>query len=101
MVRGGAIATAELAGLTVDQCLVTSDRYTLIAPDAYRGDYLEIALWGMSGNELARESLYEEDDEDDDELAAFLSALSFVLASFFLAPSSAAAAVSRARLRVP
>jgi hypothetical protein len=63
MVRGGAVATAELAALTVDQCLVTSDRYTLIAPDAYRGDYLEIALWGMSGNELARESLYEDDSE--------------------------------------
>jgi hypothetical protein len=63
MVRGGAIATAELAGLTVDQCILASDRYTLIAPDAYRGDYLEIALWGMSGNELARESLYEDDGE--------------------------------------
>ena len=63
MVRGGAVATAELAGLTVDQCLVGDNRYTLIAPDAYRGDYLEIALWGMSGNELARESLYEDDGE--------------------------------------
>ena len=63
MVRGGAIATAELTGLTVDQCILASDRYTLIAPDAYRGDYLEIALWGMSGNELARESLYEDDGE--------------------------------------
>ena len=64
MVRGGAIATAEMAGLTVDQCILASDRYTLIAPDAYRGDYLEIALWGMSGNELARESLYEDDDSE-------------------------------------
>jgi hypothetical protein len=64
MVRGGAIATAELAGLTVDQCVLASDRYTLIAPDAYRGDYLEIALWGMSGNELARESLYEDDGSE-------------------------------------
>jgi hypothetical protein len=63
MVRGGAIATAEMAGLTVDQCILASDRYTLIAPDAYRGDYLEIALWGMSGTELARESLYEDDGE--------------------------------------
>jgi hypothetical protein len=63
MVRGGAIATAEMAGLTVDQCILASDRYTLIAPDAYRGDYLEIALWGMSGNELARESLYEDDGD--------------------------------------
>ena len=64
MVRGGAVATAELAGLTVDQCLLASNRYTLIAPDAYRGDYLEIALWGMSGNELARESLYEEEGSE-------------------------------------
>jgi hypothetical protein len=64
MVRGGSIATAELAGLTVDQCVLASDRYTLIAPDAYRGDYLEIALWGMSGNELARESLYEDDGSE-------------------------------------
>jgi hypothetical protein len=63
MVRGGAVATAELAGLTVDQCLVSDERYTLIAPDAYRGDYLEIALWGISGTELARESLYEDDGE--------------------------------------
>jgi hypothetical protein len=64
MVRGGAIATAELAGVTVDQVILSSDRYTLIAPDAYRGDYLEIALWGMSGNELARESLYEDDGSE-------------------------------------
>ena len=45
LVRGGAIATAELAGLTVDQCALAENRFTLIAPDAYRGDYLEIALW--------------------------------------------------------
>ena len=53
------------SGLTVDQCLLTSNRYTLIAPDAYRGDYLEIALWGISGKELARESLYEDDGDGD------------------------------------
>ena len=64
MVRGGSIATAELAGLTVDQCLLVQNRYSLIAPDAYRSDYLEIALWGMSGNELARESLYEDDGSE-------------------------------------
>src|ERR687891_476879 len=28
IVRGGAVATAELAGLTVDQCLLVSNRYT-------------------------------------------------------------------------
>jgi hypothetical protein len=65
LVRGGAMATAELAGLAVDQCRVTEDRFTLIAPDAYRGDYLEIALWDGKGTELARESLYEEDDEGE------------------------------------
>ena len=63
LVHGGAVATAELAGLAVDQCRLAEDRYTLMAPDAYRGDYLEIALWGMSGTELACESLYEDDGE--------------------------------------
>jgi hypothetical protein len=65
LLRGGTIATAELAGLTVDQCRVTENRFTLLAPDAYRSDYLEIALWDSKAQELARESLYEEDDEDE------------------------------------
>ncbi len=65
LVRGGAFATAELAGLTVDQCKVAENRYSLIAPDAYRGDYLEIALWDDAAGELARESLYEDDGEDE------------------------------------
>ncbi|MEA2296814.1 MAG: hypothetical protein QOE86_4453 [Solirubrobacteraceae bacterium] len=60
---GGAIVTAELAGLTVDQCLLVDDRFTLIAPDAYQSDYVEIRLWDRNGRELARESLYEEDEE--------------------------------------
>jgi hypothetical protein len=63
LVRGGAVVTAELAGLTVDQCRVTEDRFTLLAPDAYRADYLEVALWDARGGELARESLYEDDGE--------------------------------------
>jgi hypothetical protein len=63
IVRGGATATAELASLTVDQCKVAENRFTLLAADAYRGDYLEIALYDGSGTELARESLYEDDDE--------------------------------------
>jgi hypothetical protein len=66
IVRGGATATAELAGLTVDQCKVTENRFTLLAADAYRGDYLEIALYDASGSELARESLYEDDGADGD-----------------------------------
>lgn len=63
---GGAIVTAELADLAVDQCVLVEDRFTLIAADAYRGDYLEIVLFSAKGSELARESLYEEDDEDED-----------------------------------
>jgi hypothetical protein len=61
LVRGGLIATAELADLAVDQCPVADDRFTLVAPDAYRGDYLEIKLFNVRGEELARESLYEDD----------------------------------------
>jgi hypothetical protein len=60
---GGTVVTAELARLTVDQCAVEEERFTLLAPDAYRGDYLEIALYDRKGSQLARESLYEEDDE--------------------------------------
>jgi len=63
-VAGGAMATAELAGLAVDQCPVIEDRFTLIAPDDYRGDYLEVRLWDGRGGELAVESLYADDDED-------------------------------------
>ena len=57
----------ELAGLAVDQCAIAEDRFTLIAPDAYRGDFLDVKLWDADGRELASESLYVEDDEDDDE----------------------------------
>jgi hypothetical protein len=64
LVDGSAVATAELGGVTVDQCAVDDRRFTLLAPDAYREDYLEIALWDQRGDRLARESLYEDDDED-------------------------------------
>jgi hypothetical protein len=68
---GGAIATAELADLAVDQCELVEDRFTLIAPDDYRGDFLEIKLFAPDGDrELARESLYVADDEEVDEQAA-------------------------------
>ncbi len=62
MVEGGAVATAELAGLAVDQCLLVEGRFTLIAPDDYRGDTLDVKLYGRRGQELAAESLY--DDEE-------------------------------------
>lgn len=63
LVSGGRVATAELANLTVDQCVLASERFTLIAPDDYRHDLLEIKLFGGKGQELARESLYAAEEE--------------------------------------
>jgi hypothetical protein len=62
MIAGGAIVTAELANLAVDQCELVEERFTLIAPDNYRSDFLEVKLWSKSGDELARESLYVDED---------------------------------------
>ena len=67
MVDGGAVATAELADLAVDQCILVEGRFTLIAPDDYRGDTLDVKLFGRRGEELARESLYDDDEDDEDE----------------------------------
>src|ERR1700730_5212896 len=69
LVSGGRIATAELADLAVDQCELIGERFTLIAPDDYRHDLLEIKLFGAKGQELARESLYDA-DEDEEEATA-------------------------------
>jgi len=70
LVGGGRVASAELGGLTVDQCELCEERFTLIAPDDYRGDLLEVALFGGRGQQLARESLYagegEESEQDKD-----------------------------------
>ena len=60
------VATAELAGLAVDQCTLVEDRFTLIAPDAYRSDYVDVKLWDADGRELASESLYVDDEDEDD-----------------------------------
>ena len=65
LTRGGAAVTAELAGLATDQCALVEDRFTLIAPDNYKGDFLEVHLWDARNNELARESLYADDGEED------------------------------------
>src|SRR3984893_6659165 len=72
LISGGRIATAELADLAVDQCELINERFTLIAPDDYRHDLLQIKLFGVKGQELARESLYaeEEDGEDEEDRAA-------------------------------
>lgn len=59
LVNDGAVVTAELADLAVDQCTLLENRFTLIAPDDYRGDTLDIKLFSASGTELAVESLYE------------------------------------------
>ena len=68
LVRGGAVATAELADLTVDQCTLSADgRFTLLAPDDYGGDVLDIKLFNAAGRELARESLYDEDEDGESE----------------------------------
>ena len=68
MIPGGAMVTAELANLAVDQCELIDERFTLLAPDNYRSDFLEVKLWDKRGEELAVESLYvDEDDEDGDE----------------------------------
>ena len=63
LVDGGAIVTGELADLAVDQCVLAEGRFTLLAPDDYRGDTLDVKVFDAAGRELARESLYAEDDE--------------------------------------
>ncbi len=67
LIPGGAVVTAELANLAVDQCEVLEERFTLIAADNYRGDFLEVKLWDRRGSELAVESLYADDEDEDEE----------------------------------
>jgi hypothetical protein len=69
LIAGGRIVTAELGGITADQCELASERFTLLAPDDYRHDLLEVALYDARGRELARESLYDADEGEDDEAA--------------------------------
>ncbi len=65
----GEIATAELGNLAVDQCPLDLERFTLIAPDSYREEYLDVKLWDARGQQVASESLYDDEDEDEDESA--------------------------------
>jgi len=62
LVPRGAIVTAELANLAVDQCELIDQRFTLIAPDNYRSDFLVVKLWSSPDQELASESLYVDDE---------------------------------------
>ena len=65
LIPGGAVVTAELADHAVDQCELVEQRFTLVAPDNYRGDYLDIKLWNKRGDGLAAESLYAEDSDEE------------------------------------
>jgi hypothetical protein len=62
LVRGAVAATAELDLETVDQEVVSSERFTLIALDALEGFgddvFLQVKLWNRRAQELATESLY-------------------------------------------
>jgi hypothetical protein len=67
LVGAGRVVTAELGRFTVDQCQLVEQRFSLIAPDDYGHDLLEIKLWGGKGQELACESLYEAEEDRDAE----------------------------------
>ncbi|MGI8507482.1 MAG: hypothetical protein ACR2MK_11905 [Solirubrobacteraceae bacterium] len=67
LIPGGQVVTAELAHLAVDQCELIDERFTLLAPDNYRSDFLEVKLWDKRGGELAAESLYVDDESADEE----------------------------------
>ena len=61
LVANGVAATTELGPTTTDQCTLLDERFTLVSLDAYTGDYVEVRLYGARGDELARESLYEDE----------------------------------------
>jgi hypothetical protein len=62
LVRGAVAATAVLESETVDQELISQDRFTLIALDAMEGYgdeiFMEVKLWSRRADELASETLY-------------------------------------------
>jgi hypothetical protein len=62
LVRGAVAATAVLEATTVDQELISQDRFTLIALDALEGYgdevFMEVKLWSRRADELASETLY-------------------------------------------
>lgn len=66
LVSGGGYATAELDNVEVDRCELHESRFTLLGPDDYRDELLEIKLYSRAGKELARESLYEGEDGEND-----------------------------------
>jgi hypothetical protein len=61
LAQEGVVATTELGPTTTDQCSLVDNRFTLVSLDDYTGDYVEVRLHDRRGNELARESLYEDE----------------------------------------
>jgi hypothetical protein len=63
LVRGAVAATAELDMETVDQEVVSDERFTLLALDALKGYgddvFMQVKLWSRRAQELATESLYD------------------------------------------
>jgi len=63
LVRGAVAATAELDTETVDQEVVSDERFTLVALDALKGYgddvFMQVKLWSRRAQELATESLYD------------------------------------------
>ena len=60
--RRGRLVSAELGPETVDATEIIDGRFTLLAPDAYDDEYLDVVLKDGVGVELVRESLYEDDE---------------------------------------
>lgn len=62
LIRGAVAATAELDDETVDQEVVSNERFTLIGLDALEGYgddvFMRVKLWSRRAQELASESLY-------------------------------------------
>jgi hypothetical protein len=62
LVRGAVAATAVIEDETVDQELISQDRFTLLALDALEGYgdevFMEVKLWSRRADELASETLY-------------------------------------------
>jgi hypothetical protein len=63
LVRNAVAASAELELETVDQEIVTDERFTLVALDALKGYgddiFMQVKLWTRRAQELASESLYD------------------------------------------
>ncbi|MGA8747004.1 MAG: hypothetical protein WB507_14225 [Solirubrobacterales bacterium] len=69
LIRGAVAATAELDAETVDQEVISNERFTLIALDALEGYgddlFMAVKLWSRRAQELASESLYDEPPSPD------------------------------------